>query len=213
VEWGVSVVFGLPGDKISRIMNALRRQQDKIRFVLVRHEEGAAFMASGYGLRVAVDVPIVGDVRRALTDLLPLLESQADRTFFEQIQAKTSEWNQALHRIETSTKMPLQPQVVARQVSELLAPDALIAFDCGSNTFFAARHIGQRSTNCHIWVGVCYEIHTNPLLLLRGYGKQLVWRIVARNPRYLCLGTNKCSSLSRSANDCDPSSRSAFANS
>jgi pyruvate dehydrogenase (quinone) len=48
VEWGVSVVFGLPGDKIARIMDALRRRQDKIRFVLVRHEEGAAFMASGY---------------------------------------------------------------------------------------------------------------------------------------------------------------------
>jgi pyruvate dehydrogenase (quinone) len=98
------------------------------------------------GLRVAVDVPIVGDVRRTLTDLLPLLESQADRTFLEQIQAKTSEWNQALHRIETSTKLPLQPQVVARQVSELLASDALVAFDCGSNTFFAARHISMVPT-------------------------------------------------------------------
>jgi Thiamine pyrophosphate enzyme, N-terminal TPP binding domain len=47
-EWGVSVVFGLPGDKNAHIMDALRRRQDKIRFVLVRHEEGAAFMASGY---------------------------------------------------------------------------------------------------------------------------------------------------------------------
>src|SRR5260370_41589667 len=47
VEWGVSVVFGLPGDKIGLILDALRRRQDKIRFVLVRHEEGAAFMASG----------------------------------------------------------------------------------------------------------------------------------------------------------------------
>ncbi len=47
-EWGVSVVFGLPGDKIAHIMDALRRREDKIRFVLVRHEEGAAFMASGY---------------------------------------------------------------------------------------------------------------------------------------------------------------------
>jgi pyruvate dehydrogenase (quinone) len=47
-EWGVSVVFGLPGDKIAQILDALRRRQDKIRFVLVRHEEGAAFMASGY---------------------------------------------------------------------------------------------------------------------------------------------------------------------
>jgi Thiamine pyrophosphate enzyme, N-terminal TPP binding domain len=48
VEWGVSVVFGLPGDKIGLILDALRRRQEKIRFVLVRHEEGAAFMASGY---------------------------------------------------------------------------------------------------------------------------------------------------------------------
>jgi pyruvate dehydrogenase (quinone) len=98
------------------------------------------------GLRVAVDVPIVGDVRRTLTDLLPLLESEGDRTFLDQIRTKMSEWNQALHRIETSTKMPLQPQVIARQVSELLAPDALVAFDCGSNTFFAARHISMVPT-------------------------------------------------------------------
>ena len=98
------------------------------------------------GLRVAVDVPIVGDVRRTLMDLLPLLERQVDSAFFDQIQSKMSEWNQALRRIETSTKLPLQPQVVARQVSELLAPDALVALDCGSNTFFAARHISMVPT-------------------------------------------------------------------
>ena len=98
------------------------------------------------GLRVPVDVAIVGDVRRTLTDLLPLLEPQVDRSFFEQIQDKMGEWNRALHRIETSSKLPLQPQVVARQVSELLAPDALVAFDCGSNTFFAARHISMVPT-------------------------------------------------------------------
>jgi pyruvate dehydrogenase (quinone) len=98
------------------------------------------------GLRAAVDIPILGDVRRTLMDLLPLLEPQSDRTFFEQIRAKMSDWNQGLHRIETSSKLPLQPQVVARQVSELLAPDALVSFDCGSNTFFAARHISMVPT-------------------------------------------------------------------
>jgi pyruvate dehydrogenase (quinone) len=98
------------------------------------------------GLRVAVDLPIVGDVRRTLADLLPLLEPQGDRAFLEQIRAKMAEWNQALSRIETSTKVPLQPQVVARNVSELLAPDALVALDCGSNTFFAARHIAMVPT-------------------------------------------------------------------
>jgi hypothetical protein len=47
-DWGVSVVFGLPGDKNAHIIDTLRRRQEKIRFVLVRHEEGAAFMAGGY---------------------------------------------------------------------------------------------------------------------------------------------------------------------
>src|SRR6184192_4123220 len=48
IEWGVTVVFGLPGDGINGIMEALRERRDKIRFVQVRHEESAAFMACGY---------------------------------------------------------------------------------------------------------------------------------------------------------------------
>jgi pyruvate dehydrogenase (quinone)/pyruvate oxidase len=48
IEWGVPVVFGLPGDGINGIMEALRKRRDRIRFVQVRHEEAAAFMACGY---------------------------------------------------------------------------------------------------------------------------------------------------------------------
>ncbi len=48
VQWGVDTVFGLPGDGINGIMEGLRRHRDKIRFVLVHHEEAAAFMATGY---------------------------------------------------------------------------------------------------------------------------------------------------------------------
>ena len=48
VDWGVEVVFGLPGDGINGIMEALRRRQDEVRFVQVRHEEAAAFMACAY---------------------------------------------------------------------------------------------------------------------------------------------------------------------
>src|SRR5256714_3341796 len=47
-DWGVDVVFGMPGDGINGIMEALRKRADKIRFVQVRHEEAAAFMACGY---------------------------------------------------------------------------------------------------------------------------------------------------------------------
>src|SRR5258706_7519423 len=47
-HWGVEVVFGLPGDGINGIMEALRTRQDRVSFVQVRHEEAAAFMACGY---------------------------------------------------------------------------------------------------------------------------------------------------------------------
>jgi pyruvate dehydrogenase (quinone) len=48
IDWGVDVVFGLPGDGINGIMESLRVRKDKIRFIQVRHEETAAFMACGY---------------------------------------------------------------------------------------------------------------------------------------------------------------------
>lgn len=48
IEWGVKHVYGIPGETTLRIVDAIRRRSDKIRFVLVRHEEVAAFMASAY---------------------------------------------------------------------------------------------------------------------------------------------------------------------
>jgi pyruvate dehydrogenase (quinone)/pyruvate oxidase len=48
IDWGVDVVFGLPGDGINGVIEALRKRQDDIRFIQVRHEEAAAFMACGY---------------------------------------------------------------------------------------------------------------------------------------------------------------------
>jgi pyruvate dehydrogenase (quinone) len=48
IDWGVDTVFGLPGDGINGIMEGLRRHRDKIRFVLVHHEEAAAFMATAH---------------------------------------------------------------------------------------------------------------------------------------------------------------------
>lgn len=45
--WGVKRIFGYPGDGINGIVSALGRT-DEFEFVQVRHEEEAAFMASGH---------------------------------------------------------------------------------------------------------------------------------------------------------------------
>jgi pyruvate dehydrogenase (quinone) len=48
LAWGVDTIFGLPGDGINGVFEALRKQKDRIRFIHVRHEEAAAFMACAY---------------------------------------------------------------------------------------------------------------------------------------------------------------------
>src|ERR1700743_2349469 len=48
IDWGVDIVFGIPGDGVNGIMEALRTHQEQIRFIQVRHEEAAAFMACAY---------------------------------------------------------------------------------------------------------------------------------------------------------------------
>ena len=49
-DWGVDTIFGIPGDGINGIMEAIRKtqQNNKIRFIQTRHEEAAALMACGY---------------------------------------------------------------------------------------------------------------------------------------------------------------------
>ena len=48
LDWGVDTIFGLPGDGINGFMEALRKHQDRIRYIHVRHEEVAAMAAVGY---------------------------------------------------------------------------------------------------------------------------------------------------------------------
>src|SRR5438477_5697259 len=47
-DWGIDTIFGIPGDGINGVIEALRKRRDKIRFIHVRHEESAAFMACAY---------------------------------------------------------------------------------------------------------------------------------------------------------------------
>jgi pyruvate dehydrogenase (quinone) len=48
IDWDVDTVFGIPGDGVNGIIESLRKNQDKIRFIQVRHEEAAAFMACAW---------------------------------------------------------------------------------------------------------------------------------------------------------------------
>ena len=48
LNWGVDTIFGIPGDGINGLIESLRKNQDKIKFIQTRHEEAAAFAACGF---------------------------------------------------------------------------------------------------------------------------------------------------------------------
>lgn len=48
LDWGVEVIFGLPGDGINGFVDSLRTHKSRIRYIHVRHEETAAMAACGY---------------------------------------------------------------------------------------------------------------------------------------------------------------------
>ena len=45
---GVNTLFGIPGGALIYVMNELKLQQERFRFVICRHETGAAYIAHGY---------------------------------------------------------------------------------------------------------------------------------------------------------------------
>jgi pyruvate oxidase len=48
IEWGVDHIYGMPGDSINSLMEPIRKKKDKIKFILVRHEEAGALAAASY---------------------------------------------------------------------------------------------------------------------------------------------------------------------
>ena len=48
MDHGVDCVFGIPGAHTYKLIDALYERRDRIRFIVTRHEQGAAYMAYGY---------------------------------------------------------------------------------------------------------------------------------------------------------------------
>jgi pyruvate dehydrogenase (quinone) len=98
------------------------------------------------GLRYPVDAPLVGDCRRILEALLPLVQRKQERSFLESAQKNTKEWNKLMHERASRKDRPMKPQVVAHHVNKFLKDDAIIACDCGTVTTWVSRlvHIRER---------------------------------------------------------------------
>jgi pyruvate dehydrogenase (quinone)/pyruvate oxidase len=101
------------------------------------------------GLRYPVEVGLVGDSRRALAALLPLLEKKADRSFLERAQKGMDDWRQLMDERGTRADVPMKPQVLARELGMRLSSDAIVACDSGTISTWWARHIPVKRGQLH----------------------------------------------------------------
>jgi pyruvate dehydrogenase (quinone)/pyruvate oxidase len=162
-DWGVDTIFGLPGDGINGIMEGLRRQQERVRFVLVHHEEAAAFMATGYakstgrlGVCLATSGPgaihLLNGLYDAKLDHVPVLaitgmqESQMLGTGYQQevtldrLFMDVAEYNQMIHvpvQVPTLVDLAVRHALARRTVSHLTIPTDIQVAEAGANPYSA----------------------------------------------------------------------------
>jgi len=101
------------------------------------------------GLRYPVEVGLVGDSRRTLQALLPLLKRNEDRRFLEKAQKNMKEWRELMEERGTRTDKPMKPQVVARELGKRLREDAIVSCDSGTIATWWARHIPVKRGQMH----------------------------------------------------------------
>jgi pyruvate dehydrogenase (quinone)/pyruvate oxidase len=103
------------------------------------------------GLRFPVEVGLVGDSKVALQALLPLLKRNGDRAFLQRAQEGMKDWWKLLEDRATRDQTPMKPQAVTHYLSPLLADDAIVVTDSGTNTAWTARHVrirGRQMFSC-----------------------------------------------------------------
>ncbi|HUN35416.1 MAG TPA: thiamine pyrophosphate-dependent enzyme [Trebonia sp.] len=148
-DWGVDTVFGLPGDGINGLMEALRRHKDQIRFVLVHHEEAAAFMATAYakatgkiGVCLATSGPggihLLNGLYDAKMDHQPVLAitgmqetallgtSYQQEVELDKLFADVAEYDQMIYnpvQIKTVTDLAIRTAYARRGVSHITIPN------------------------------------------------------------------------------------------
>jgi pyruvate dehydrogenase (quinone)/pyruvate oxidase len=101
------------------------------------------------GLRFPVEAGLVGDSRRSLQALMPLLVRNEDRGFLNTAQAAMLDWEKLMHERATRGDMPMKPQVVAYELGKRLPDNAIVSCDSGTIATWWARHIPAKRGQMH----------------------------------------------------------------
>jgi len=105
--------------------------------------------AQRIGLRTPVEVGLVGDSKKTIQSLIPLLKRNGNRRFLEQAQKAMKAWNERIEKEGTSTALPMKPQVVGWELSKRTKENAIIVSDSGTNTTVWARYMQAKKGQMH----------------------------------------------------------------
>ncbi len=117
------------------------------------------------GLRYPIDIGLVGDAQATLRELLMYLSRNEDRSFLREAQKGMEEWWDLMKERGSRTEKPMKPQVVAWNLAQVLADDAIITGDSGTVTTWIARmklraqqQFSFSGTLCSMAAGLPYAI-------------------------------------------------------
>ncbi|MFD7936281.1 thiamine pyrophosphate-requiring protein [Streptomyces sp. NPDC059755] len=97
------------------------------------------------GMRYPYEVNLVGDARETLRRLIPMIRGEErGREWFETVCDNVRRWDDVLDRRAGLSADPINPEYVARTLSPLLPPDAIVTSDSGSVANWYARHLTMR---------------------------------------------------------------------
>ena len=96
------------------------------------------------GMRYPYEVNLVGDARRTLQALIPLLERKSDRGWQEKITKNVTRWWDVMDAEAQVAAKPVNPMRIFSEFSRQAPEDAMIAADSGSAANWYARQIKMR---------------------------------------------------------------------
>ncbi len=105
--------------------------------------------AQRIGLRFPPEIGLVGDAKKTLTQLLPLLKRNGYRRFLDRAQSGMKDWNKIIESEGTSNASPMKPQVVGYELSKRTKENAIIVSDSGTNTTVWARYMQAKKGQKH----------------------------------------------------------------
>ncbi|KQV50392.1 thiamine pyrophosphate-binding protein [Pelomonas sp. Root1217] len=95
-------------------------------------------------IRYPMELNLVGDSRRTLQALLPLLKRKDDRRWRDKIEADVRRWWQVLEKRAMNEATPINPQRVFWELSPKLLDNAILTVDSGTSAAWYARDIKAR---------------------------------------------------------------------